>query len=203
MILTKILQNTKTDLSQLKQKARLELGTLQNPFQPDLGWDFCSCRFQDQWETNPWRQVQNCMISWKWCHFSIKWDVDTVFHCAIYVVLPTLLYVNYEGIFLQFLQPVVTLSTTCCNSVKNILQLSLQPWSQLFGNCHGFYSLAVCRLKRVLKAWVTSHPQYVYWQGLDSLSAPFIYLNFNDEGMLKFSTKHVLVVFALRYKSCS
>lgn len=25
--------------------------------------------------------------------------------------------------------------------------------------------------------------QYVYWQGLDSLTAPFLYLNFNDEGM--------------------
>lgn len=39
------------------------------------------------------------------------------------------------------------------------------------------------KLKRLLKAWVTSHPQYVYWQGLDSLTAPFLYLNFNNEGM--------------------
>lgn len=38
------------------------------------------------------------------------------------------------------------------------------------------------KLKRLLKAWVTSHPQYVYWQGLDSLTAPFLYLNFNYEG---------------------
>lgn len=38
------------------------------------------------------------------------------------------------------------------------------------------------KLKRLLKAWVTSHPQYVYWQGLDSLTAPFLYLNFNNEG---------------------
>lgn len=37
------------------------------------------------------------------------------------------------------------------------------------------------KLKRLLKAWVTSHPQYVYWQGLDSLTAPFLYLNFNQE----------------------
>lgn len=36
-------------------------------------------------------------------------------------------------------------------------------------------------MKRLLKAWVTSHPQYVYWQGLDSLTAPFIYLNFTNE----------------------
>ncbi|KAK6637359.1 hypothetical protein RUM44_007775 [Polyplax serrata] len=37
------------------------------------------------------------------------------------------------------------------------------------------------KLKRILKAWVASHPQYVYWQGLDSLCAPFLYLNFNNE----------------------
>lgn len=37
------------------------------------------------------------------------------------------------------------------------------------------------KLKRLLKAWVTAHPQYVYWQGLDSLTAPFLYLNFCDE----------------------
>ncbi|KAL7028019.1 hypothetical protein ACKWTF_005693 [Chironomus riparius] len=37
------------------------------------------------------------------------------------------------------------------------------------------------KLKRLLKAWVTSHPQYVYWQGLDSLTAPFLVTNFNDE----------------------
>ncbi|XP_031637327.1 TBC domain-containing protein kinase-like protein isoform X2 [Contarinia nasturtii] len=39
------------------------------------------------------------------------------------------------------------------------------------------------KLKRILKAWVKAHPQYVYWQGLDSLTAPFLYLNFNNEGM--------------------
>lgn len=37
------------------------------------------------------------------------------------------------------------------------------------------------KLKRLLKAWVTYHPQYVYWQGLDSLAAVFLHLNFNDE----------------------
>lgn len=37
-------------------------------------------------------------------------------------------------------------------------------------------------LRRILKAWLLSNPQYVYWQGLDSLTAPFLYLNFNDEG---------------------
>ncbi|XP_037938047.1 TBC domain-containing protein kinase-like protein [Teleopsis dalmanni] len=37
------------------------------------------------------------------------------------------------------------------------------------------------KLKLLLKAWVTAHPYYVYWQGLDSLTAPFLYLNFNNE----------------------
>ena len=39
------------------------------------------------------------------------------------------------------------------------------------------------KFKRVLKAWVATNPQYVYWQGLDSLCAPFLYLNFNDEAL--------------------
>ncbi|XP_004927963.1 TBC domain-containing protein kinase-like protein [Bombyx mori] len=36
-------------------------------------------------------------------------------------------------------------------------------------------------LKRLLKAWLLTNPQYVYWQGLDSLTAPFMYLNFCNE----------------------
>ncbi|XP_054260034.1 TBC domain-containing protein kinase-like protein [Macrosteles quadrilineatus] len=52
--------------------------------------------------------------------------------------------------------------------------------------CHQYNELLSSReghrkLKRVLKAWVVSHPQYVYWQGLDSLCAPFLFLNFNNE----------------------
>jgi len=42
-------------------------------------------------------------------------------------------------------------------------------------------SVAHKKLKRVLKAWLVSHPDYVYWQGLDSLCAPFVYLNFCEE----------------------
>lgn len=38
------------------------------------------------------------------------------------------------------------------------------------------------KLKRLLKAWLLTNPQYVYWQGLDSLTAPFLYLNFCNEG---------------------
>ena len=53
--------------------------------------------------------------------------------------------------------------------------------------CHQYNELLSsptghAKFKRVLKAWVVSHPQYVYWQGLDSLCAPFLYLNFNNEG---------------------
>uniref|UniRef100_A0A8C5GH93 TBC domain-containing protein kinase-like protein n=1 Tax=Gouania willdenowi TaxID=441366 RepID=A0A8C5GH93_GOUWI len=39
------------------------------------------------------------------------------------------------------------------------------------------------KFRRVLKAWVVSHPDLVYWQGLDSLCAPFLYLNFNHEAL--------------------
>ncbi|XP_017024219.1 TBC domain-containing protein kinase-like protein [Drosophila kikkawai] len=52
------------------------------------------------------------------------------------------------------------------------------------------------KLRRLLKAWVTAHPQYVYWQGLDSLTAPFLYLNFNHEelaflSLFKFIPKYL------------
>ncbi|XP_055331674.1 TBC domain-containing protein kinase-like protein [Paramacrobiotus metropolitanus] len=54
--------------------------------------------------------------------------------------------------------------------------------------CHQYNLLmasseAHTKLKRMLKAWIADHPQFVYWQGLDSLCAPFIYLNFSDEGL--------------------
>ncbi|KAH3849892.1 TBC domain-containing protein kinase-like protein [Dreissena polymorpha] len=54
--------------------------------------------------------------------------------------------------------------------------------------CHQYHELlasptAHAKFKRVLKAWVVSHPQYVYWQGLDSLCAPFLALHFNDEAL--------------------
>lgn len=52
--------------------------------------------------------------------------------------------------------------------------------------CHQYNDLLSSKtghlkLKRILKAWVVSNPDYVYWQGLDSLCAPFLYLNFNRE----------------------
>ena len=39
------------------------------------------------------------------------------------------------------------------------------------------------KLKRILKAWVLSNRDLVYWQGLDSLCAPFLHLNFNNEAI--------------------
>jgi len=52
--------------------------------------------------------------------------------------------------------------------------------------CHQYNPLLASpeghrKFKRVLKAWVSANPQYVYWQGLDSLCAPFLLLNFTDE----------------------
>lgn len=53
--------------------------------------------------------------------------------------------------------------------------------------CHQYVDLLAspeghAKFKRVLKAWVNQNEQYVYWQGLDSLTAPFLLLHFNDEG---------------------
>jgi TBC domain-containing protein kinase-like protein len=54
--------------------------------------------------------------------------------------------------------------------------------------CHQYHHLmssptAHAKLKRVLKAWVVTHPDLVYWQGLDSLCAPFVTLNFCNEAL--------------------
>ncbi|EFX79257.1 hypothetical protein DAPPUDRAFT_128574 [Daphnia pulex] len=54
--------------------------------------------------------------------------------------------------------------------------------------CHQYMDLLAspeghAKFKRILKAWVNQHPQYVYWQGLDSLTAPFLLLHFNDEAL--------------------
>ncbi|KAK1791923.1 hypothetical protein P4O66_013902 [Electrophorus voltai] len=53
------------------------------------------------------------------------------------------------------------------------------------------------KFRRVLKAWVVSHPDLVYWQGLDSLCAPFLYLNFNNEGECWDGFGYQLLTFAL------
>lgn len=52
--------------------------------------------------------------------------------------------------------------------------------------CHQYNAIlsspiAHCKLRRVLKAWIMAHPHLTYWQGLDSLCAVFLHLNFNEE----------------------
>lgn len=77
------------------------------------------------------------------------------------------------------------------HSILSMLKVCIpELWLQIevdIPRCHQYHELlsspsAHAKFKRVLKAWVVSHPQYVYWQGLDSLSAPFLALNFNNEG---------------------
>lgn len=55
--------------------------------------------------------------------------------------------------------------------------------------CHQYNELMASpqghkKLARILKAWLNyNSAEYVYWQGLDSLAAPFLLLNFDDEAM--------------------
>lgn len=54
--------------------------------------------------------------------------------------------------------------------------------------CHQYNTLLAspighAKFRRILKAWVRSNPHLVYWQGLDSLTAPFLTLNFHDEAL--------------------
>lgn len=55
--------------------------------------------------------------------------------------------------------------------------------------CHQYNDLLASprgheKLTRVLKAWLAyNEKEYVYWQGLDSLAAPFVVLNFGNEAM--------------------
>ena len=39
------------------------------------------------------------------------------------------------------------------------------------------------KFRRILKAWCINNPRLVYWQGLDSVCAPFLIANFNDEAL--------------------
>lgn len=55
--------------------------------------------------------------------------------------------------------------------------------------CHQYNQLLAssaghAKLRRILKTWVAANEgKLVYWQGLDSLCAPFLTLNFNDEAL--------------------
>lgn len=55
--------------------------------------------------------------------------------------------------------------------------------------CHQYNELMASpqghkKLARILKAWLNYNTtEYVYWQGLDSLAAPFLLLNFDNEAL--------------------
>ncbi|CAG8515822.1 5173_t:CDS:10 [Diversispora eburnea] len=54
--------------------------------------------------------------------------------------------------------------------------------------CHQYHQLLSSpvghgKLRRLLKCFVASNTKLVYWQGLDSICAPFLTLNFNDEAL--------------------
>lgn len=55
--------------------------------------------------------------------------------------------------------------------------------------CHQYNELMASpqghqKLARILKAWLNyNSAEYVYWQGLDSLAAPFLLLNFDNEAV--------------------
>lgn len=61
--------------------------------------------------------------------------------------------------------------------------------------CHQYHSLLATpighlKLKRVLKAWIAAETgKQVYWQGLDSLCACFLTLNFRNEALAFASMK--------------
>jgi len=57
------------------------------------------------------------------------------------------------------------------------------------------------RLQRLLKAWVRNNSHYVYWQGLDSLTAPFLYLNFNNEGIIQHAYLCFLIYRVIDFSS--
>ena len=59
--------------------------------------------------------------------------------------------------------------------------------------------LAHYKLKRILKAWVLSQAHLVYWQGLDSLCAPFLYLNFNNEALAYGCLKNFVNKYAANF----
>ena len=67
--------------------------------------------------------------------------------------------------------------------------------------CHQYEPLVACpeggyRIKRIIKAWLVSNPHLTYWQGLDSLTTPFLCLNYAREDlawatMTKFIDKYM------------
>ena len=58
------------------------------------------------------------------------------------------------------------------------------------------------KMARILVAWIAANPTLKYWQGLDSIVAPLLVLNFEDEsmvfGMLNVITRNFLPSFFLQ-----
>lgn len=75
-----------------------------------------------------------------------------------------------------FYEQIDKISVTCTDRQIEVDIPRCHQYDELLSSPTGHH-----KLKRLLKAWVASHPQYVYWQGLDSLAAVFLHLNFNDE----------------------
>ena len=71
--------------------------------------------------------------------------------------------------------------------------------------CHQYEPLISCpegahKLKRVIKAWLVTNPKLTYWQGLDSLTVPFVVLHYDREDlafatMTKFIPKYLTGLF--------
>ena len=71
--------------------------------------------------------------------------------------------------------------------------------------CHQYEPLIASpeggyKLKRVIKAWLVTHPHLTYWQGLDSLTTPFLFVNYNREDLVyatltKFIEKYMRGLF--------
>eukprot|EP01125_Pyxidicula_operculata_P009690 TRINITY_DN3176_c0_g2_i2.p1 TRINITY_DN3176_c0_g2~~TRINITY_DN3176_c0_g2_i2.p1 ORF type:complete len:1096 (-),score=309.72 TRINITY_DN3176_c0_g2_i2:111-2912(-) len=66
--------------------------------------------------------------------------------------------------------------------------------------CHQYHPLLSSpigqhKLNTILKAWVRINPELNYWQGVDSLLAPFLVLNFNNEPRALFCLQEVVELF--------
>lgn len=63
--------------------------------------------------------------------------------------------------------------------------------------CHQYHELLSSpeghrKFKNILKAWVANNPRLSYWQGIDSLLAPFLSLNFDNEARAFFCLQRII-----------
>lgn len=67
--------------------------------------------------------------------------------------------------------------------------------------CHQYHELLSSeeghrKFKRILKAWVQYNPKLGYWQGIDSLLAPFLCLHFNEESKAFMCLQRIIEKFS-------